>query len=53
MSQLPLSCIELSKSNLIHNIVQFKKIAKNSTKFAVAIKGNAYGHGQNEIANIL
>ena len=53
MSQLPLSCIELSKSNLIHNIVQFKKIAKNSTKFAVAIKGNAYGHGQNEIAKIL
>jgi alanine racemase len=50
---LPLSYIELSKTNLIHNIKQFKNLAKKGTKFSVAIKGNAYGHGQNEIAKIL
>lgn len=49
----PLSYIELSSENLIHNIKQFKKLAKVGTKFAVAIKGNAYGHGQNEVAKIL
>lgn len=49
----PLSHIELSKKNLIHNFKQFKKLAKKGTKFSVAIKGNAYGHGQNEIAKIL
>ncbi len=49
----PLSFIELSKTNLIYNIRQFKNLAKKGTKFGVAIKGNAYGHGQNEIAKIL
>jgi alanine racemase len=53
MNKSPLSYIELSKKNLIYNIEQFKKLAKNGTKFSVAIKGNAYGHGQNEIAKIL
>jgi len=50
---LPLSYIELSKNNLVHNIKQFRNLAKAGTKFSVAIKGNAYGHGQNEIAKIL
>lgn len=49
----PLSYIELSRKNLIHNIKQFRNLAKKGTKFSVAIKGNAYGHGQNEIAQIL
>ena len=49
----PLSFIELSRKNLIHNIKQFKSLAKKGTKFSVAIKGNAYGHGQNVIAKIL
>lgn len=49
----PLSHIELSKVNLVHNIKQFKKLAKKGIKFSVVIKGNAYGHGQNEIAKIL
>ena len=48
-----LSHIELSKKNLIHNIKQFRRLAKKGTKLSVAIKGNAYGHGQNEIAKIL
>ena len=49
----PLSYIELSKKNLIHNIRQFKNLAKGGTKFSVAIKGNAYGHGQKEVIKIL
>lgn len=48
-----LSYIELSKKKLIHNIKQFKKLAKKGTKIAVVIKGNAYGHGQNLIVKIL
>lgn len=52
-NNLPLSYIELSKSNLIHNIKQFRNLAKRGTKISVAIKGNAYGHGQNKIAKIL
>ena len=52
-TNLPLSYIELSKNNLIHNIKVLKSVAKKGTKFSVAIKGNAYGHGQNEIAKIL
>lgn len=52
-NNLYLSHVELSKKNLINNIKQFKNLAKKGTKFSVAIKGNAYGHGQNEVAQIL
>lgn len=53
MSETPLSYVELSKKNLIHNVKQFRNLAKKGTKFSVAIKGNAYGHGQNEVAKII
>jgi alanine racemase len=49
----PLSYIELSKENLIHNIKQFRNFAKKGTEFSVAIKGNAYGHGESEVASII
>jgi len=49
----PLTYIELSKKNLIHNIKQLKSVAKKGTKIVSMIKANAYGHGQNEIAKIL
>jgi alanine racemase len=49
----PFSYIELSKSNLIHNIKSLKSLAKTGTRFSIAIKGNAYGHGQNLVAKIL
>ncbi len=49
----PLSYLEISKNNLIYNIKQFKNLAQRGTKFSVAIKGNAYGHGQNEVAKII
>lgn len=48
-----LSYIELSKKNLIHNITQFRSFVKKGTELSVAIKGNAYGHGQNQVAQIL
>lgn len=50
---LPISYIEISKDNLIYNILQFKKLAKEGTEIGLAIKGNAYGHGQNVVAKIL
>ena len=49
----PLSYIEISKSNLIHNIKSFRSLIKQGTKISAVIKGNAYGHGQNEVARIL
>lgn len=48
----PLSYIELSKKNLIYNLKTLKDLAGGVNVVAV-IKGNAYGHGQNEIAKIL
>ena len=52
-NNLPISYIELSKKNLVHNFQELKKIAKKGTEIAVVIKSNAYGHGQNEVAKIL
>lgn len=49
---LPISYIELSSKNLIHNFLEFRKLVKKGTEIAFAIKGNAYGHGQNDIAKI-
>lgn len=64
-NNLPLSYIEISKKNLIWNIKQIrglvKKPARNAsrndtgggTKISAVVKGNAYGHGQNEVAQVL
>ncbi len=52
-NNLPLSYIEISKKNLIHNIKEFRNLIKKGTKISVVIKGNAYGHGQNILAKIL
>ena len=48
----PLSYIELSASNLLHNIATIRAILAKDVKVVFAIKGNAYGHGQNEIVKI-
>jgi alanine racemase len=53
MKNLPLSYIELSKKNLIHNIKQFRRIVKQGTKIAGVVKANAYGHGDVEVVKIL
>lgn len=48
-----LSYIEISKENLIHNFEALKSLTKKGTKVAAVIKANAYGHGQNEVAQVL
>jgi len=48
----PLICVELSRSNLIHNLDEFRKIAPGGRVVPV-LKSNAYGHGLFEIAEIL
>lgn len=53
MSTTPLSYLELSKDNLLHNIKALRACAPRRAKISVAIKGDAYGHGQNEVAKIL
>lgn len=50
---LPLSYIEISKDNLIHNIKQFRHLLGNKNKIACVIKANAYGHGDKEVVKIL
>lgn len=49
----PLSYIELSRDNLAHNIKSLRGVAKKGTRFAVAVKGNAYGHGLREIVKMV
>lgn len=53
MKNKPLSYIEISKKNLIHNIKQFRRIVKRGTKIAGVVKANAYGHGDIEVVKIL
>lgn len=52
-NNLPMSFIALSRKNLVHNFKALKSQTKKGTKISVAIKGNAYGHGQNDVAKIL
>lgn len=51
-AKLPLSYVELSKKSIEHNLRSVRAVAKPGVRFALAIKGNAYGHGQNEIAKL-
>ena len=53
MKNKPLSYIEISKKNLIHNIKQFKRIVRRGTKIAGVVKANAYGHGDVPVVKIL
>lgn len=50
---LPLSYIEISKGNLVHNIKQFKSLLGKGTKIAGVVKANAYGHGDIQVVQIL
>lgn len=47
-----LSWLEISKSSLIHNLKQFKKIIGSQTQLMAVVKSNAYGHGLVECAKI-
>jgi len=48
-----LSYVEISKENLLHNFKVIKDFVHPEAKIAAVIKANAYGHGQNEIAELL
>lgn len=45
--------VEISKSNLINNITQFRQLIQKPVKICAVIKSNAYGHGMIEIAPII
>lgn len=45
--------IELSRSSLINNLKQFKRIVGKKVKIFCVVKANAYGHGLKEITSIL
>ena len=48
----PLINIEISRSALINNLDEFRKLAPNHS-IAPVLKSNAYGHGLHEVATIL
>ncbi|KKP97914.1 MAG: Alanine racemase [Candidatus Moranbacteria bacterium GW2011_GWE1_36_7] len=48
-----LSYIEISKENLLHNFALMKSLVKGDVKMVSVVKANAYGHGQNEVVDIL
>ncbi len=52
-NKIPLSFIEISKNNLVHNIKQFRAVVGKNIKIAGVIKANAYGHGDTEVVKIL
>jgi alanine racemase len=52
-NNLPLSYIEISKGNLVHNIEQFRAVVGKSVKIAGVVKANAYGHGDAEVVKVL
>lgn len=47
------SWVEISAQALLHNINQYKQIVPPHTLLAPVIKGNAYGHGLLEVAQML
>ena len=47
------SWIEISKRNLLQNLGEFKKRAKQTSAIMAVVKANAYGHGLEEVASIL
>ncbi|MFA7192491.1 MAG: alanine racemase [Candidatus Paceibacterota bacterium] len=50
---LPLSYVEISKGNLVHNIKQFRSLLGKGTQIAGVVKANAYGHGDIQVVQIL
>ncbi len=46
------SCIEIRRSALVHNIEEFRRLIGPKRKFCAVVKANAYGHGLLEVAAI-
>jgi alanine racemase len=49
---VPIAQIEISRGNLLHNLRRLRSL-QPSAKVGAVIKGNAYGHGQSEVSEIL
>lgn len=47
-----LTWLEISKSSLIHNLKQFKRLVGDKTQLMAVVKSNAYGHDLVECAEI-
>jgi alanine racemase len=47
------SFVEISKSAILHNFLQYKKIIGKSVEIMPIVKSNAYGHGMVEVAKII
>ncbi len=45
--------LEINLSNLVHNLKQYQRCLKSSTKIMAMVKAFSYGSGSYEIANIL
>lgn len=48
-----LSCLEISRKNLLHNIRALKSVAGPEKKAIAVVKANAYGAGMNEVVSVL
>ncbi len=48
-----LTRIELSRGNALHNVRQFRELLHPDVAIACVVKGNAYGHGLEEMVRIL
>src|SRR3989344_2210431 len=53
MTRRPKTWVEISKTSLLHNVGEFRRILGPATKLMAVIKSNAYGHGFRETAGIL
>jgi len=47
------SWVEISKSAILHNLAQYKKIVSRGIEIMPIVKSNAYGHGMVEIARLV
>jgi alanine racemase len=48
-----LTWVEISRTNLTHNITVFRRLAGEERVLCAAVKGNAYGHGLVECAPLM
>ncbi len=48
----PLSWIEVSKPAIESNLLQFQKLLPPQTQLMAVVKGDAYGHGMREVAQV-
>lgn len=53
MKAKPLTTVEISKNNLIHNLGEFRKRVGKRIKIMAVVKANAYGHGILEVSQMV